>query len=121
MFAKTVLTGVSALIIASSFAVVANAGQKPTARIWYDSQTTKSVNIVYMNLPQASHVRYVNVTSGKQYAPKKLPLSGNGTYSVPIGNLATGQYYLLAQNSNGKYLSQTVNFYISKETVGSEL
>ena len=117
MFKKTLLAGAGALLLASSFALVASAA---STRLNYDSQTPTVINVNYFNVPATSTVRFVNVTSGAKGPTQPLP-SGSGTMSVPIGSTAPGAYYLLAQDSSQQYLAQTVVFYISDGSGGDGL
>jgi hypothetical protein len=84
-------------------------------RLIYVSQTPTNVNVDFTEMPTEAHVVFVNVTSA-------APLTERGCRrgrrrirrAIPIeSSLITGQYYLIARDSDNQLLAQTVRFYVN--------
>lgn len=79
----------------------------------YVSQTADGVTLEYSDMPAGAEIIFVNKTSGDKTPVQGSPLSaGNGVATIAIPALAAGEYYLLAQTSDGQYIAQTVVFHI---------
>lgn len=79
--------------------------------ITYVGQSANSVSVTYAEMPAGADVVFVNQTSGAK-TPAGGALGGDGSAEIPIPDLKSGQYHLLAQKS-GQRLAQTVSFYLN--------
>jgi hypothetical protein len=80
----------------------------------YVSRTPDGVSVTYADMPAGAAVAFVNQTSGKTTPANSGALSagGSGSADIPLGGLAPGKYYLLAQEGD-QALAQTVPFYVN--------
>ena len=81
----------------------------------YVSQTPQSVSVTYTDMPAGCRRSCSSTKSPEHRQPSPsgaLSAGGSGSAEIPIPGLASGQYYLLAQNS-GQSIAQTVMFYIN--------
>ena len=77
-------------------------------------QSIKGQQVVaqYENLPQGSHVVFVNETTGKALPSPVTAASGTGTLTVTFSG-GSGAYHLQAQDQAGAYLARSVEFYMA--------
>jgi hypothetical protein len=78
----------------------------------YAGQSAKSISVTYTGMPAGAAIVFVNQESGAQTPASAGALSGDGSADIPIPDLKSGEYHLLAQKS-GQSLAQTVNFYLN--------
>lgn len=81
----------------------------------YVSQSPTSVQVSYADMPAGAEVVFVNTTTGaKTAAPgNALGSGGAGAAAIAISGIPQGRYHLLAQQSGGQYLAETISFNIS--------
>jgi hypothetical protein len=75
----------------------------------YVKQTPDKVSVDYYDFELGTELVFVDAPSGKKITAAAV-LSGNGSLDIPMDNLPSGDYYLLARNA-GKWAAQTVMFY----------
>ena len=74
----------------------------------YVKQTPDKVSVDYLDLELGTELVFVDAPSGKKL-PAAAVLVGSGSLDIPIDNLPSGDYYLLARNA-GKWAAQTLQF-----------
>jgi len=80
--------------------------------IIFQSIKGQQVAAQYENLPQGSHVVFVNETTGKALPSPVTAASGTGTLTVTFSG-GSGAYHLQAQDQAGAYLARSVEFYVA--------
>jgi hypothetical protein len=98
------------LAAAAAVAIQLGAIGSACATLNYTSQTDQDVTVEYADLPTDTQIVFVDGTSGVQYTAQGVLVTGTGSVTVSFTGLPSGQYYLLAQQSDG-WVAQTVNFY----------
>jgi hypothetical protein len=80
----------------------------------FASISGKEISANYENLPDRSQIVLVDKTSGKTMADPVTGAAGSGrlTIELPL-RFPSGAYCLQAQDQSGKYLAQSVQFYVS--------
>lgn len=79
------------------------------ATVNYVKQTPDKVSIDYFDLKLGTELVFVDAPSGKKIAAGAV-LAGSGSLDIPIDVLPSGDYYLVARNTD-KWATQTVMFY----------
>src|SRR5215471_3286378 len=82
------------------------------AALNYTGQTPQNVSVMYLDLPAGSKIVIVDQVSNGIVSSPGIVVSGSGSVNVPLLGLIPGQYYVLAQLSNGQWIAQTVVFYV---------
>ena len=90
----------------------------PDPRLDYTGQTKTQINADYADMPGGAQITLVNKTSGAAaQGGLILDSGGSGTVEIPVdATTPAGAYILLAQDAAGEELTQTVAFYISKDS-----
>jgi hypothetical protein len=88
----------------------------------YKSQTKTEINADYFAMPGGAQIVLVDATSGAVLdGGTVLDSGGDGKVSYAIDDSTpSGAYVLVAQDAAGEELTQTVQFYISKDKDSSE-
>ena len=87
-------------------------------RLNYKSQTKTEINADYFGMPDGAQILLVDATSGAVLDGGTILASGGDgktAYAIDDSTPAGG-YYLIAEDAAGEKLTQTVEFYISKDS-----
>jgi hypothetical protein len=82
----------------------------PMSTLDFTSVTQQDVSATYAGMPTNAKILFVSNISGTRSGG--VTVSGSGSVTIPLAGLASGDYYLLADDSSGNYLAQSVVFHV---------
>lgn len=89
-------------------------------RLEYTGQSNSSVNAAYAGMPTGTNVAIIDTTSGTALVWNvMLEAGGSGNVSLIYdASTPAGDYHLVAQDSSGTTIAESIGFYIDPSNSG---